>query len=101
MLIKGQDPGNIVRGNTLSADGFPNDKFDYQAANPPFGVDWKNVLDIVRGEHESKGYAGRSGPGLPRVSDGSMLFLLHLTRRCGQRPRAVATETVAGVNNVD
>jgi type I restriction enzyme M protein len=78
MLIKGQDPKNIIRGNTLSADGFPGEKFDYQAANPPFGVDWKKVLDVVKDEHEKKGFAGRFGPGLPRVSDGSMLFLMHL-----------------------
>ncbi|MCV2355379.1 type I restriction-modification system subunit M [Paucibacter sp. B2R-40] len=78
MLIKGQDPKNIVRGNTLSADGFPQDKFDYQASNPPFGVDWKKVQDQVKNEHTSKGYAGRFGPELPRINDGSMLFLLHL-----------------------
>lgn len=78
MLIKGQDPKNIVRGNTLSADGFPNEKFDYGAANPPFGVDWKKVLEMVKAEHERRGFAGRFGPGLPRVSDGSLLFLMHL-----------------------
>ena len=86
MLIKGQDPKNIVRGNTLSADGFPNEKFDYGAANPPFGVDWKKVLDVVKAEHEKKGYAGRFGPGLPRISDGSTLFLLHLISK--MRPAA-------------
>ena len=78
MLIKGQDPKNIVRGNTLSADGFANEKFDYGAANPPFGVDWKKVNDVVKAEHEKKGFAGRFGPGLPRISDGSLLFLMHL-----------------------
>jgi type I restriction enzyme M protein len=78
MLIKGQDPKNIVRGNTLSADGFPNEKFDYGASNPPFGVDWKKVLEAIKLEHEKKGFAGRFGPGLPRVSDGSLLFLMHL-----------------------
>lgn len=78
LLIKGQDPKNIVAGNTLSADGFPNEKFDYGAANPPFGVDWKKVQDFVKNEYEKKGYGGRFGPGLPRISDGSMLFLLHL-----------------------
>ena len=78
MLIKGQDPKNIVRGNTLSADGFANEKFDYGAANPPFGVDWKKVLEAVKDEHERKGFAGRFGPGLPRISDGSLLFLMHL-----------------------
>jgi type I restriction enzyme M protein len=86
MLIKGQDPKNIIRGNTLSADGFPNDKFDYGAANPPFGVDWKKVLDFVKAEHEKKGFAGRFGPGLPRVSDGSLLFLMHLISK--MRPAA-------------
>ena len=78
MLIKGQDPKNIVRGNTLSQDGFPNEKFDYSAANPPFGVEWKKVLDVVKAEHEKKGFGGRFGPGLPRISDGSLLFLMHL-----------------------
>jgi type I restriction enzyme M protein len=86
MLIKGQDPKSIVRGNTLSADGFPNEKFDYGAANPPFGVDWKKVLDFVRGEYEKKGFAGRFGPGLPRISDGSLLFLMHLISK--MRPPA-------------
>ena len=78
MLIKGQDVGNIVFGNTLSDDGHPNRRFDYMLSNPPFGVEWKKVEKEVRKEHESQGYNGRFGPGLPRVSDGSMLFLLHL-----------------------
>lgn len=78
MLIKGQDPKSIVRGNTLSHDAFPNEKFDYLLSNPPFGVEWKKVADVVKTEHEKKGYGGRFGPGLPRISDGSMLFLLHL-----------------------
>jgi type I restriction enzyme M protein len=78
MLIKGQDPANIKRGNTLSADGHAGTKFDYGAANPPFGVDWKKVKDFVDDEHTRRGYAGRFGPGLPRVSDGSLLFLMHL-----------------------
>ena len=78
MLIKGQDVANIVPGNTLSDDGFPARKFDYMLSNPPFGVEWKKVEKAVREEHEKKGYDGRFGPGLPRVSDGSMLFLLHL-----------------------
>jgi type I restriction enzyme M protein len=86
MLIKGQDPKNIVRGNTLSQDGFAGEKFDYQASNPPFGVDWKKVHDFVAKEHKTKGFGGRFGPGLPRVSDGSMLFLLHLIEK--MRPAA-------------
>ncbi len=78
MLIKGQDVENIVAGNTLSDDGHAGRKFDYMLSNPPFGVEWKKVEKTVRAEHEQKGFAGRFGPGLPRVSDGSMLFLLHL-----------------------
>jgi type I restriction enzyme M protein len=78
MLIKGQDVGNIVAGNTLSDDGHGGRKFDYMLSNPPFGVEWKKVEKSVRTEHEQKGFDGRFGPGLPRVSDGSMLFLMHL-----------------------
>ena len=78
MLIKGQDVANIVFGNTLSDDGHPTRHFDYMLSNPPFGVEWKKVEREVRKEHQDKGFAGRFGPGLPRVSDGSMLFLLHL-----------------------
>lgn len=78
MLIKGQDVGNIKYGNTLSDDQLPNQKFDYMLSNPPFGVEWKRVEKAVKDEHTQKGYGGRFGPGLPRVSDGSLLFLLHL-----------------------
>ncbi|MHB1681507.1 MAG: type I restriction-modification system subunit M [Bacilli bacterium] len=78
MLIKGQDVTNIIFGNTLSDDGHLHKHFDYMLSNPPFGVEWKKVEKEVRKEHERQGYSGRFGPGLPRVSDGSMLFLLHL-----------------------
>jgi type I restriction enzyme M protein len=78
MLIKGQDVGNIVAGNTLSDDGHTGRKFDYMLSNPPFGVEWKKVEKVVRQEHEQQGHNGRFGPGLPRVSDGSLLFLMHL-----------------------
>jgi type I restriction enzyme M protein len=78
MLIKGQDIANIIPGNTLSNDGLPGKKFDYMLSNPPFGVEWKKIEKEVRREAESRGYNGRFGPGLPRVSDGSLLFLLHL-----------------------
>lgn len=78
MLIKGHDVSNIVFGNTLSDDGHPGKTFDYMLANPPFGVEWKKVEKEVRREHDMKGFAGRFGPGLPRVSDGSMLFLMHM-----------------------
>ena len=78
MLIKGQDVANIIAGNTLSDDGHGGRRFDYMLSNPPFGVEWKKVETVVRREHEQKGFDGRFGPGLPRVSDGSMLFLMHL-----------------------
>jgi type I restriction enzyme M protein len=78
MLIKGQDIANIVFGNTLSNDGLPGKQFDYMLSNPPFGVEWKKIEKEVRKEAEQQGYNGRFGPGLPRVSDGSLLFLLHL-----------------------
>ena len=78
MLIKGQDVRNIVLGNTLSEDGLLGKLFDYMLSNPPFGVEWRKVEKEVRREAEEKGFSGRFGPGLPRVSDGSLLFLLHL-----------------------
>ena len=78
MLIKGQEVGNIKLGNTLSNDQLYADKFDYMLSNPPFGVDWKKIEGDINREHDEKGFDGRFGPGLPRVSDGSLLFLLHL-----------------------
>ena len=78
MLIKGQDIANIAFGNTLSADGMHGKHFDYMLSNPPFGVEWKKIEKAVRKEAETQGFNGRFGPGLPRVSDGSLLFLMHL-----------------------
>jgi len=81
MLIKGQDIANIVFGNTLSADGLPGQRFDYMLSNPPFGVEWKKIEKEIRKEADALGFDGRFGPGLPRVSDGSLLFLLHLVSK--------------------
>jgi type I restriction enzyme M protein len=81
MLIKGQEISHIKLGNTLSNDQLYADQFDYMLSNPPFGVDWKKIEDVVVREHTEKGYDGRFGPGLPRVSDGSLLFLLHLINK--------------------
>lgn len=78
MLIKGQEVSNVKLGNTLSNDQLYTGKFDYMLSNPPFGVDWKKIEQTIKDEHTQKGFAGRFGPGLPRVSDGSLLFLLHL-----------------------
>lgn len=78
MLIKGQDVSRIKLGNTLSNDQLSQDQFDYMLSNPPFGVDWKKIESEINDEHTQKGFNGRFGPGLPRVSDGSLLFLMHL-----------------------
>ncbi len=81
MVIKGQDVGAIVLGDTLVDDGHFGRTFNYCLSNPPFGVDWKKAQPIVEREHREQGYNGRFGPGLPRVSDGSLLFLLHLIKK--------------------
>ena len=85
MLIKGQEVNNIKLGNTLSNDQLYADKFDYMLSNPPFGVDWKKVEGEIKDEHTIKGFSGRFGPGLPRVSDGSLLFLMHLISKLRDR----------------
>ena len=76
MLMRNQR-GRVHFGNSFSDDGHPDKKFDYMLANPPFGVEWKKVKDEVEAEAEL-GYAGRFGAGLPRINDGSFLFLQHM-----------------------
>lgn len=78
MLIKGQKPANIKFGNTFTVDGLEDERFDYMLSNPPFGVDWKKAQNIIKGESENKGFAGRFGAGTPRINDGSLLFLQHM-----------------------
>jgi len=78
MLIKGQDPSNVKFGNTFTVDGLEDEKFDYMLSNPPFGVDWKKAQKIIKAEADSKGMRGRFGAGLPRINDGSLLFLQHM-----------------------
>lgn len=78
MMLKGQDATNIAYGNSFSEDHHPSATFDYLLANPPFGVEWKKVRDTVEAEHKDLGYAGRFGAGLPRINDGSFLFLQHM-----------------------
>ena len=78
LMIKGQDPENIRFGNSFSDDGHTRRTFDYLLANPPFGVEWKKVKEDVEYEHKSLGDAGRFGAGLPRINDGSLLFLQHM-----------------------
>jgi type I restriction enzyme M protein len=81
MLVKEQDVKNIKLGNTLSDDKLYAETFDYMLSNPPFGVDWKKIEKVVKDEQKIKGYGGRFGAGTPRVSDGSLLFLLHLVSK--------------------
>ena len=78
MLIKGEDADNIKSGCTFTSDGFPKEKFDYMLANPPFGVEWKQQSKAINDEHNNLGYDGRFGAGLPRINDGSLLFLQHM-----------------------
>ncbi|QDV90922.1 putative type I restriction enzymeP M protein [Phycisphaerae bacterium RAS2] len=78
MLIKGQNIEHIVFGSSFTKDGFARERFDYMLANPPFGVEWKPDADEIVREHETKGMDGRFGAGLPRINDGSLLFLQHM-----------------------
>ena len=83
----GRDADHITFGSTLSNDRHAGVRFDYLIANPPYGKDWKRDEDAVRAEHE-RGSAGRFGPGLPRISDGQLLFLLHMLAHAGARRTA-------------
>ena len=84
MLIKGEDADNIILGDTFTQDGFDRDAsgkkftFDYMLANPPFGVEWKQQKRFIEQERDSLGFEGRFGAGLPRINDGSLLFLQHM-----------------------
>lgn len=95
MLIKGEEIDNIRLGDSLgdgkTFDAFPGKKFDYMLANPPFGVKWEPEEDYVRKEHENQGYDGRFGAGLPRINDGSFLFLQHMISK--MKPYSHADQT--------
>lgn len=78
MLIKGENTDHIIFGNSFTQDGLKNEKFDYMLSNPPFGVEWKKIEDEINNEHNKLGFSGRFGAGLPRISDGSFLFLQHM-----------------------
>jgi type I restriction enzyme M protein len=96
LLIKGEDVSHIVFGDTLGTgkakdgmvdgDGHPNERFHFMLANPPFGVEWKPEKDNVTREHEQFGFKGRFGPGLPRINDGALLFLLHMISKMETAP---------------
>lgn len=96
LMIKGEDVKNIVFGNTLGTgkskegfvdgDGHPDEQFHYMLANPPFGVEWKPEQSHVTKEHNEFGFKGRFGPGLPRINDGALLFLLHMISKMHPAP---------------
>jgi type I restriction enzyme M protein len=87
MMIKGENAENISYGNSFTNDKFDGESFDYLLANPPFGVEWKKVADVVKQEHAKRGFGGRFGAGLPRINDGSFLFLQHMISKL-KRPAA-------------
>jgi len=78
MLTTGHQIEHIVFGSSFTKDGFADKRFDYLLANPPFGLEWKPEQDAIQKEHETLGYDGRFGAGLPRINDGSFLFLQHM-----------------------
>ncbi len=96
LMIKGEDVKNIVFGDTLGTgkpkegfadgDGHPHEQFHFMLANPPFGVEWKPEKDFVTKEHDTFGFQGRFGPGLPRINDGALLFLLHMISKMQPAP---------------
>jgi len=92
LMIKGQDPTRITLGNSLNnEDGHAGKQFDYCISNPPYGVDWKKYQEPIEKEHKTKGFDGRYGAGLPRVSDGSFLFIQHMISK--MKPVADKPET--------
>ena len=90
LLIKGYDSEGIRFGDTLSNDQFPNEKFNYILANPPYGVDWKSSREKVLKEHDELKFRGRFGAGLPTVSDGSLLFLQHMISKMSPEGARIA-----------
>src|SRR5690554_2770007 len=84
MLIKGHKADNIILGDSFTEDGHKGQTFRYMLTNPPFGVEWKKAQKFIKDENESEGYDGRFGAGLPRISDGSLLFLQHLISKMKQ-----------------
>lgn len=109
LLIKDEPINNLIYGDTLGIkdaknkangfvpyDGHPDKKFHYMLANPPFGVEWKPEEDFVREEYEDQGFSGRFGAGLPRINDGSLLFLQHMISKMHQPPQVVEGNNEGG-----
>ncbi|CUI39313.1 Type I restriction enzyme EcoKI M protein [Achromobacter ruhlandii] len=109
LLIKDEPINNLIYGDTLGIkdaknktngfvphDGHPDKKFHYMLANPPFGVEWKPEEDFVREEYADQGFSGRFGAGLPRINDGSLLFLQHMISKMHQPPKLVGGKNIGG-----
>ncbi|CRM86704.1 MULTISPECIES: type I restriction-modification system subunit M [Pseudomonas syringae group] len=109
LLIKDEPINNLIYGDTLGIkdaknktngfvphDGHPGKKFHYMLANPPFGVEWKPEEDYVREEYNTHGFHGRFGAGLPRINDGSLLFLQHMISKMHQPPKLIDSKNVGG-----
>lgn len=109
LLIKDEPINNLIYGDTLGIkdaknktngfvpnDGHPGKKFHYMLANPPFGVEWKPEEDYVREEYYTHGFYGRFGAGLPRINDGSLLFLQHMISKMHQPPKLVDGKNTGG-----
>lgn len=97
MLLKGQDASKIVFGDSFTQDGFPDERFDYMLANPPYGKDWKTIEKAIKQEHTGLGMAGRFGAGLPATSDGQILFLQQMISK--MRPVEQGGSRIAVVFN--
>lgn len=97
MMLKGHDASRIAFGNSFTEDGHAGVRFDYLIANPPFGVEWKKIEKPVKEEAERLGFAGRFGAGLPRINDGSFLFLQHMLSK--MKPASQGGSRVAIVFN--
>ncbi len=109
LLIKDEPINNLIYGDTLGVkdaknkangfmprDGHPDKKFHYMLANPPFGVEWKPEEDFVREEYQDQGFSGRFGAGLPRINDGSLLFLQHMISKMHNPPKLVGGKNTGG-----
>ena len=97
MLIKGQGAARITHGDSFGEDRHGGSKFDYCLANPPFGVEWKKYQNVINSEHNTQGFNGRFGAGLPRVNDGSFLFLQHMISK--MKPTYLGGSRIAIVFN--
>ena len=95
--LDGKDAENIKFGSTLARDAHGGLRFDYQLANPPYGKEWKMDKDAIEAENE-RGHAGRFGAGLPRISDGQLLFLCYMLGK--SKPQALGQPLLSHGHNL-